>query len=199
MRVGSLTFTRREIFDIGKAWLLLSLAFGIALHGLSLKASLLVAIVISLLTVGIGFVLHELAHKYVAHRYHLHAEFFANNMMLVFALVTSVFGLILAAPGAVWIEGTSRDKHGKIALAGPLTNILLALVFIVVYFLVPSTLSAIAAYGFQINAFLALFNMLPFFGFDGVQVLAWSKKWYGISMAGAVLVTAASYAITIVV
>ena len=51
--------------------------------------------------------------------------------MLVLAILMSFFGFIFAAPGAVVIKASyiHPSKNGKISLAGPLTNIILALLF----------------------------------------------------------------------
>ena len=35
-------------------------------------------------------------------------------------------------------------------------------------------------YGFKINVWLALFNMIPVWNFDGSKILKWNKYVYGI-------------------
>jgi Zn-dependent protease len=190
-------FSRREIQEIVLAWAVISLAFAIVLHGLSFDFSLVIAIIFSAVTAGIGFVLHEIAHKYMALRYHLHAEFFANKLMLVIALATSLFGLIIAAPGAVAIIGhTTKDRFGKIALAGPLMNLGIALLFLIgLLAFQTNPLAEVLRYGFHINAFLALFNLLPVYGFDGFPVFVWNKLWFGLSIGIAAILTFTSFLI----
>ena len=105
-------------------------------------------------------------------------------IMLVLAFVMSFFGFVFAAPGAVWIRGhVTKKKNGIISLAGPVTNIILALIFLsFIFFLMPTgILLIIASYGFQINAFIALFNMLPFMNFDGAKILRWNNIVYAIT------------------
>lgn len=136
-------------------------------------------------TVGIGMLLHEIAHKYVAQRYGCNAEFRANNQMLIFAVASSLlFGLFFAAPGAVWISGhVTKEKNGKISLAGPMTNILIALIFLGIQSLnTQNFLADIASFGFQINAWIGLFNMIPFLNFDGEKILAWNKIAYAATV-----------------
>ena len=129
---------------------------------------------------GLGFILHELAHRYAAKRYGAHAEFYANNTMLFIALLFSFFGFIFAAPGAVVIRGyLTKRKYGHIALAGPMMNILLGILFLVIALFMPFTLP-VTKPGMMINFWLALFNMLPFPIFDGFKVLKWNKIVYGI-------------------
>ncbi|MBI2141311.1 hypothetical protein HYU16_02705 [Candidatus Woesearchaeota archaeon] len=133
---------------------------------------------------GVGFLLHELMHKYFAQKYGCRAEFRAFDFMLLIAFVMSFFGFIFAAPGGVFIQGNvNAARSGRISAAGPLTNIVLAAIFIGTKLIAgafyPShLLLSIAAYGATINAWLAVFNMLPFMGLDGSKVLFWSMKAY---------------------
>lgn len=186
------TFTDREKNDLMRSWLAISAAFAIVMGGgLStlFEQKFLILALIAAITVGLGFILHELAHKWMANRFNLHAEFHADNKMLIIALVTSLFGIVFAAPGAVYISGrSSLEQSGKISVAGPVMNLALALLFLLLYF----TLSfgqQVLAWGFYINALLALFNMLPFGPFDGAKVLRWDKRVYGVVIAVAVLLT----------
>ncbi len=174
----------REIKDLVKAWFIISLAFAIAFSGGRLfDSAILIIFLVSAFTVGLGFILHELAHRYFATKYGAKAEFYANNTMLFFALLFSFFGFIFAAPGAVVIRGyLTKRKYGHIALAGPAMNILLGIVFLLLGIFVPETIP-VAKPGMMINFWLALFNMLPFPIFDGFKVLKWNKLVYGLVMA----------------
>ncbi|MFB6253145.1 MAG: metalloprotease, partial [Halobacteriaceae archaeon] len=131
-------FSTREIFDLGIAWLALGLAFTFFFLRRPLVFSLELIIpvfIITLITVGTGFLLHELAHKVTAIHFNQIAEFRADYGMLFFAVVGGLAGFIFAAPGAVHHRGYLSDReHGLIALAGPVTNLLLAVVFVPVWF-----------------------------------------------------------------
>ena len=102
-----MNFNRREIKDLFVAWLIISVAFAILLSGTKLLFSpkFIISLFISALTVGIGFLFHEIMHKYIAQKYKLKAEFHAFYGMLLLALLFSLFGFIIAAPGAVFISG----------------------------------------------------------------------------------------------
>lgn len=168
-------FSKTEIRDLLKAWIAISIAFGIVLR--SETPNIIFAFILSAVTVGIGFLLHELAHKFVAQKYKYKAEFRSFDSMLILAIALSFLGFVIAAPGAVMLQGIyNKTKNGKISLAGPLTNIILAIIF----FLLTPILGQISHFGFLINAWLALFNMLPFPNFDGAKVLAWNKLIYTI-------------------
>jgi len=159
-----------EFKEIMKAWIAISIAFGILImqSGKSIPFSIGVAAA----TVGLGFLAHELAHRHYARKFGKHAEFRANNMMLLIAIVMSFLGFVIAAPGAVIISGfVNRKEGGIIAAAGPAANLILALIFLPLIAIIPG----IAYYGMMINAWLALFNLIPFPGFDGRRVIEWSK------------------------
>lgn len=192
IKLGPLTTSKKELKDILKAWLAISVAFGIAIAGgyIALKSiSVLYFISISAVAVGLGFLLHELAHKVVAQKYHCWAEFRSFDTMLWLALAMSLFGFVFAAPGAVMIVGTvTKDRNGKISLAGPMTNIILALLFLGLTFYIPTDgfLTALASYGFLINALLAAFNLIPVGNFDGKKIYNWSKPIWGAAMVAAI-------------
>lgn len=187
--------SRRERYDLIIAWFALSVAFsmiffgGIGSYGSPHKISFetyLTYLVISMITVGVGFVLHELAHKFTAMRYGYWAEFRKDNIMLLVAVIVAVFlGIVFAAPGATMISGTgiTSRQNGKISAAGPLTNLLLCIPFALIRIASGSLglatssqtlLSLIGIVGLQVNAMFAAFNMLPVSVLDGKKVLAWN-------------------------
>ncbi|MFW6282645.1 MAG: hypothetical protein ACOC1P_01140 [Minisyncoccales bacterium] len=178
-------FSKIELRDLFFAWILISLAFAILLSGAGLSniSGLAISFFVSALTVGISFLFHELSHKLLAQRYKLWAEFRAFYNMLFLAIALSFLGFIIAAPGAVMIRGSlSKEKNGKISLAGPLTNIILALIFLPFFFLITEgVLGLIFRYGLIINSLLAVFNLLPVPGFDGRKVYEWNPTIYAIA------------------
>ena len=178
-----------EITHILIAWLAISYAFAILLLWFDLGrkpfmeelfSGIASPLVISLTTVGISFLVHELSHKVVAQRYGSWAEFRMNTTMLfVMLYLVYNFGILFAAPGAVMIYGgkIGKRENGRISIAGPLSNLFLAFVF---FQLLSESgiLYEIGRYGVIINIALALFNMIPFSVFDGRKVWAWSKFAY---------------------
>jgi len=160
----------------------ISLAFALAFEGFSDVTPTFAGTFISiLLTVGLGFILHELSHKYVAQHYGAKARYQAWTLGLVLAVVMAIFlRFVFAAPGAVYIYGKplSKERNGKVALAGPLANFALAVVFMIIGAVAPE-LSGLALTGAYVNTFLGAFNMIPFAPFDGEKVFAWNKVVWG--------------------
>jgi Zn-dependent protease len=183
---GAIRFSDRELRDLAFAWIALGVAFAVFFAGggtglLSLLSTggFVAAVVVSLLTAGIGFLLHELAHKVVAVRFGQVAEFRADYGMLFLAVVSALAGFIFAAPGAVYHRGVLSDReHGLVALAGPAANIGLAAVFLPILavgsLIGSGIVELLGARGLAINLFLAAFNMIPFGSLDGRTVLDWS-------------------------
>src|SRR5699024_3931472 len=191
-------FHGRELFDLAVAWLALGIAFalffdsffGIDLRGVLLSARLdliLSPVVVrvfglSMLTAGVGFLFHELAHKLVAQHFDQVAAFRADYGMLFLAIASAFAGFLFAAPGAVYHRGRiTKRQNGLIALAGPVMNLVLAAAFAVLALVSTGFLGAIGTFGVGINLLLAGFNMLPFGPLDGRTVLSWSVVVFAIA------------------
>lgn len=181
IRLGSISTSEREIRDIIKAWVAISIAFAVVLSKSVLSPDFYAKFIIASLTVGIGFLFHEMGHKVLAQRYGCFAEFRSFDNMLLLAMVMSFFGFVFAAPGAVMISGrVNKRRNGRISAAGPIVNLALALAFLALAFMqLPKLFKDVAYYGFVINSWLALFNMIPFWLFDGYKVIRWSRLAYG--------------------
>ena len=185
---GGISFSKRELRDLAVAWVALGAAFTIfidrsiaeaAMRGTVDPSTAALALGVSLATVGIAFLLHELAHKVVAVRFGQVAAFKADYGMLFLAVMSAFAGFLFAAPGAVVHRGriTARE-NGLIALAGPVTNIGLAAVFLPLMLFGPGLLGLVGQRGVSINLLLAGFNMIPYGPLDGKKVVGWSKSVY---------------------
>jgi len=168
----------------------LTLAFALALsNGLLVviddPSILITTLPLAFAAVMTGFLLHELAHKWMAQQYGCWAEYRGNKNGLYFALAMSAFGFLLAAPGAVMVSGRITDRqNGIIAAVGPLTNIAIAIVALPIYIFTAgldwpiSLLGELARFIIVINLILGGFNMIPIQPLDGSKVIMWSKPAY---------------------
>tara|TARA_Y100000310_G_scaffold345695_1_gene468423 strand:- start:7799 stop:8395 length:597 start_codon:yes stop_codon:yes gene_type:complete len=181
-------FSKIEIRDLAKAWIVISIAFAIVLSRAAFGLDFFLNFILAAITVGTGFLFHELGHKVVAQRYGCFAEFRADNQMLFLAVIISFLGVIFAAPGAVMIAGrVSKKRNGLISIAGPVVNIVFAISFMIgTFFVTEGFVAKIFAFGFLINAWLALFNLIPFWILDGKKVWNWSKVAWSVATLVAV-------------
>jgi len=178
IKIGGFSTSKVELVDLLKAWIAISIAFGIVIGGLRFDAGFIFSLVLAAVTVGVGFLFHEMAHKMVAQHYGCAAEFRSNDQMLLMAIVISFLGFVFAAPGAVMIAGhITKKENGIISVAGPVTNLIVAICFLSMMFVLP-VLGIVWQYGFMINSWLAVFNMIPIWNLDGKKVLAWNKGIY---------------------
>jgi len=157
------------------------------------------AIPAAFIVVVTSFLLHELAHKFVAIRYGVKAFFklwpFGVIVGLIFMFIPP---LKIVAPGAVVIypqrfgrwkrryEKYSRftditiKEIGIIAAVGPLVNIILA---VGAWFLLESYFAgnAFLNYFILINSWLAIVNLIPIAPLDGAKIFTW-KPWLWLVM-----------------
>jgi Zn-dependent protease len=153
------------------------------------------AIVAAVFFFTAGFIVHELTHKAMAQRYGMWAEFRLDKFGAVLTLLSAVSPLKIIAPGAVVMAGnTTPDRVGRTAAAGPATNILIASLLLgLAEALHPMELLEALLAGSAINAFMALFNLIPFGVLDGLKVFRWNRQVWIVLLALAVLITGLSY------
>lgn len=149
-----------------------------------------IGLLIASVLFALGFILHELAHKYVAQGYGLWAEFRLNMTGVLLTAISIVSPLKFIAPGAVVISGfVDKDRMGRTAFAGPLVNIVITAALLIAMPLLSGPVAFAFLAGAAINAFLALFNLIPFSVFDGLKVYKWNKRYWALLFLVALALT----------
>ncbi len=182
-------FSKTEIKHLalatGAFTLALALMFSKGIRGLSDMFPLYC--ILSLIALAPAFLLHEFAHKFVARYYGCWAEFRADPAGLRFGIIlAAITGIVFMAPGAVMVAGkTTRSQFGKIAVAGPLTNVFLWSLGFMALFVIggfgrlvednANFVDITVGIWMWGNAILAAFNMLPFGPLDGKKIKTWSE------------------------
>lgn len=157
-------------------------------------------IIVLLPVLFFSIVLHEFAHGYAAYRLGDNTALVLGRLTLnplkhvdpVGTLVVPAFCYLTGLPLFGWAKpvpvsvrrlNSPRADMGKVALAGPLTNLALALVCVLLLkglLLASSHLSPdalrtgfyVLQYGIMINVLLALFNLIPIVPLDGGRIVA---------------------------
>ncbi len=130
-----------------------------------------------------AFLVHEFAHKFLAQYYGSWAEFRAQMYGLIITAISAlpIIPFKFIAPGAVMVGLSDRNKFGRVALVGPLTNLVMGFSFLMSAYLYPHYSYLYA--GASFNAWIAMFNLLPFGVLDGQKIFDWNKIAWGITMA----------------
>lgn len=193
-----ITFTRNEKRDLIIAFIILSISFAIS-NAQSNVHTFISVLPIVMVGVAIGSLVRELGQKFVAEKYGYLAEFKAWPLGLLITFASAFIGIVFALPGYVqtYADNISDEINGRIAIAGPMANMVLALTSIVIAALIfplkPlsdifALIYLICTIGFSVNSFLATFNLLPFYTLDGVKVLKWNAKvWIIVFVIAAVM------------
>ncbi|MDG6927499.1 MAG: M50 family metallopeptidase [Nitrososphaerota archaeon] len=164
------------VWGVGASWLIFLSPTGFFINSILFLAA---------------FILHEYAHKITAIRNGLYAEFKLQGIWALITFISIFLPFKLIAPGATVIYGYAEENTmGKIALWGPLTNIIMAIIIF------PFTL--ISGMGFlwiaiYFNAFIAVFNLIPFSVLDGKKILSWNKRMWAMAFVASAALFAASF------
>ena len=138
-----------------------------------------------------AFLVHELAHRFTARRLGYLAFYRRWDTGIVIALLIGMATKaltgntwIFAALGSVqvyaspsYLPSVEKISMGKIALAGPLANVVIA---ILVYPFIYTSSWALPLV--NINLWIAFFNLLPVPPLDGWKVLRWNVAYWALSI-----------------
>ncbi|MBS7659769.1 MAG: AN1-type zinc finger domain-containing protein [Candidatus Bathyarchaeia archaeon] len=189
-------FSSKEIKHLSIASLLI-LGIGLSM-GLYYPGALVFQGLSSILAFAVlvlfSFIAHEFAHKFMAQREGLWAEFrlvFTGVLLTALSIISPIFKII--APGAVFIAGfTNKQSMGKVSLSGPSVNIILSLSMLALWSIFKNP---ILSYGAAVNAWIAMINLLPFGVLDGYKILVWSKPIWVFLFAISLILTVTMYII----
>ncbi|MFL2493747.1 MAG: M50 family metallopeptidase [Candidatus Thalassarchaeum sp.] len=185
-------FSKTEINHLAQATLAFSIALafmsvGGIMGALNSPLGFIIGGIVYVIAIAPAFLVHETAHKVVARKYGCWAEFRASPSGLRYGVILAALtGIVLMAPGAVMVAGnTTRSQFGKVALAGPVSNVALWVLGLGVILLggaeslIGELILVPWLWG---NAILGLFNMLPFGPLDGKKIRTWSIPVFWIWM-----------------
>lgn len=180
-------FRKQELEDLAVSYVVLLLLFS----NFELRNMPYVA-----LAVFTAFVFHELAHRQVAKKYGYIAFYKRWDTGILIALLLGILGkmifghaIVFAALGAVYIYApyqywSDREAEGWISLSGPLANIMVGVVALILLKTVPLPIHAMVSlyYTSIVNFWIAFFNLLPFPPLDGYKVIKWNAGYWAVTI-----------------
>src|SRR5437867_11775868 len=175
MLLLKIKFSKLEILHLAIATILVT-AVGLSLENSSLSLYNYRNISWQFLIIFVSaFLVHELAHKLLAQFYGSWAEFRTNTYGLLVTAVSAIpiIPFKFIAPGAVVIDLSDRSKFGRVAFIGPLTNLVMGFIFLILFYRNPFV--DYLYIGALFNSWIALFNLLPFGNLDGQKIFSWNK------------------------
>jgi Zn-dependent protease len=135
-----------------------------------------------------SIIIHEVSHAYAAYalgddsakragRLSLnpmkHIDIFGTIILplILYFSAGFIYGYAKPVPFNPYNFRSLKRDSGLTALAGPVSNILIAIVMAVIYHISPPLLQYILYYVIFLNLLLAFFNLIPFPPLDGSKVL----------------------------
>lgn len=201
------TLQTEEIRDLAWSALGLGVAFALwefgprfGVPGDLLSADFFGLIGVATALVAVSYIPHVMAHRVTARSMDAYAEFEMWPPGAVLAIITSFLGIVVAAVGGTRMYTKSSERYGLsvpdlnvkmigfISVVGPLINISMAVLFAFVATAVGETYVAglnmfkVLRFGANINSFLAIANLLPFYPLDGYKILRWNSLMWFISV-----------------
>ncbi|MFH1133823.1 MAG: hypothetical protein V1735_04980 [Nanoarchaeota archaeon] len=198
-------FSRQEITDILLSLLVIAFAFGFDDHKETFEVSAWLGNFLTvLLIVAISFIAHQLIQKFVAIFAGYRSEFKAWGWGIILCLALTFVtkgNWIFVAAGGVFVYhlpfqrigmfryGLSTYYSGLVAVSGPLINLVLAIVFKLLFL---GTQDPYLLLGMKVNLWMAFYSILPIPPLDGGTAFFGGRStyfyWLGFVLAAIVLI-----------
>jgi len=138
--------------------------------------------------VVVAFLTHELSHKFTAIKLGYIARFKLSKLGALLTLISAIpiIPIKMIAPGYVSIVSIGKfpsvKDEGLIALAGPLSNIILSILGTVslLFLHEVSYISLMTLLFVKVNLDIALFNLMPLLMLDGEKIFRWNAFLWGL-------------------
>ena len=173
------------VFVLGLVFGSQYLIYGLLLHYLIIT-----------LIASIAVIPHELAHRWSARRMGCYSRYVLSPFGLLLTLITAIpfipFKIIM--PGFTLVIPTTYDPrflkrlNGVVSYMGPLTNMLIASLSLALYALlikigvIHPILWFTLLFNTLLNAWVAIFNLLPVPPLDGSKIITWKPSIWIVSL-----------------
>jgi Zn-dependent protease len=191
-------FSRKELTWIGASILVMAFIVGFDDGSNAFNISSYISnMVVSLAAVAIAVIVHEAAHRIAAPNLGYKIEFRPFFFGIIGGLILTfmTYGkVIFLAYGSFYLDIMEKHRlgyfrhylgyfdNGKVALMGPLANLVAAMIFKSMIFLPEALVSKLVF----VNVLFAITNMLPIPPLDGAHVMWSTKTLYPFIMASVI-------------
>ncbi|BFH73178.1 peptidase M50 [Sulfurisphaera javensis] len=191
----------------GLSFLLAILSLSVAFIGpIYISVNPIIGVLIPIITATTAIVPHEIAHRQSARNYGCASRFILSFKGFIVTLLINLisgitgFGFLVFVAGYTGIfcrfGGMSKEVEGKTAFAGPATNLVLAILALLIISFVPLPnlfLKYLFAEIFEFNSYVAFFNLIPIPPLDGQKVLRWNPAVWGLALVFSLILTFIPY------
>ncbi|QIW23009.1 peptidase M50 [Sulfolobus sp. S-194] len=191
----------------GLSFLLAILSLAVAFVGPHyLRYGVIVGVLIPIITATTAIVPHEIAHRQSARNYGCASRFTLSFKGFLATLLINLISGLTGFGFLVFVSGytgifcrfgiMTKDVEGKTAFAGPLTNLVIAILSLLSLLFIPISniyLLYLLAEIFTFNSYVAFFNLIPLPPLDGQKVLRWNSAIWGVALIFALILTFVPY------
>jgi len=153
------------------------------------------------IAVTISFLLYHLAQRMMARKLKCYIAYRLWVPGVVFSLLFMMVGIKIVLIGGILLSAYKFGRWGMkdrlptvqeigfISVAGPITNISLAIIFGLIAGPAATGQESFFAYMSMLNSWLAIFNLVPIKNLDGGKVMFWSPVyWFFLSLFAILLI-----------
>ncbi|MBE6487134.1 MAG: hypothetical protein E7Z86_00210 [Methanosphaera stadtmanae] len=140
---------------------------------------------LTLIVFVISLILRTFIQKKIALDYRYTIQYKLYSYGLIFSIITMIFNIIVLIPSYIdyglYERMISDNEKYKISLVGPVFNIILAVIFMIILLIIKPYFSLnivdinfyimlAAIIGFNVNSYMSFFNLIPFVVTDGLNL-----------------------------
>lgn len=158
-------------------------------------SAIITGVLIPIVAATIAVVPHEIAHRQTARNYGCGSRFILSFKGFITTLLINLLSGLAGFRVLVFVSGftgifcrfglMSKDVEGKIAFAGPVTNLAIAILSLLLLFILPIKniyVAYLLSELFAFNSYVAFFNLIPIPPLDGQKVMRWNIGIWGIAL-----------------
>ena len=201
----NIKFTKDELKNILISIIIISILFTVNMTRRTqwTQDNFINILIITLIIFTISLTAKIYSQKSLARKFKYHIEYNIWGYGILFSLVTMLLNVFIITTGyfkyGLYKRIATDEEKAKIARIGPITNIILAIIFLLSLITIKSLtinipiLKLAMLIGFYINTYMAAFNLIPFMTLDGIKIVEYDMKMWIVPMTASVILLIISF------